>query len=69
MARAKPNAKTAKTSACNRAEPKAATVKTAGNSAEEQRGMILSMFFEDNDADGFIALVKHCKIDLAACDG
>jgi hypothetical protein len=38
--------------------------------AAEQCGMILSMFFdEDGDADGFIALVNHCGIDLAACHG
>ena len=36
----------------------------------DQNNMILNMFFdEDNDADGFLALIKHCRIDLAACDG
>ncbi len=42
----------------------------ARETAAEQRNMILSMFFdEDNDADGFLDLVKHCRIDLAACAG
>jgi hypothetical protein len=36
----------------------------AGPTAEEQRNMILGMFFDEgNDADGFLALVKHCRID------
>jgi hypothetical protein len=60
-----------KPSATSGAERKAkASPKPAGDSAERQRLMILNMFFdEDNDGDGFIALVKHCRIDLAACDG
>jgi hypothetical protein len=33
--------------------------------------MILSMFFSegDDDGEGFLALVDHCGIDLAACHG
>ncbi len=37
--------------------------------AEEQRNMILAMFFDDHGADGFLDLVKHCRNDLTACDG
>ncbi len=64
-------AKTAKASAGNSgAEKKVnASSKPPETSAEMQRGMILSIFFEDKDADGFIALVDHCGIDLAACNG
>jgi hypothetical protein len=51
-------------------KPKPAAKAKGDLTAAEQRNMILSMFFdEDNDADGFIDLVKHCHIDLAACDG
>ena len=37
----------------------------------EQRNMILAMFFSEGDDDGkgFLALVDHCGIDLAACHG
>jgi hypothetical protein len=71
MARAA-NSKAAKASADNSGTERKATAspKPAENTAEMQRSMILSMFFdEDNDADGFIALVDHCRIDLAACHG
>ena len=37
--------------------------------AAEQRNMILSMFFDGQDAEDFVALVTHCRIDLAACNG
>ena len=37
--------------------------------AAEQRNTILNMFFDGDDANSFIALAKHCRIDLAACDG
>jgi hypothetical protein len=38
---------------------------------KEQRNMILAMFFseDDDDGEGFLALVEHCGIDLAACHG
>ena len=38
---------------------------------KEQRNMILAMFFSegDDDGEGFLALVDHCGIDLAACHG
>ena len=38
---------------------------------KEQRNMILAMFFseDDDDGEGFLALVDHCGIDLAACHG
>ena len=38
---------------------------------KEQRNMILAMFFSegDDDGEGFLALIDHCGIDLAACHG
>jgi hypothetical protein len=69
MARAT-NAKTAKASAGNSGMDDVDAPSKPAGSAEMQRNMILNMFFdEDNDADGFLALVKHCGIDLAACNG
>jgi hypothetical protein len=38
---------------------------------KEQRDMILATFFSggDDDGKGFLALVDHCGIDFAACNG
>ncbi len=37
--------------------------------AEQQKDLILSYFFDGDKADNFLALVDHAKIDLGACNG
>lgn len=42
---------------------------TKTDTAAEQRAMILGMYFEDADAERFLAIVKHAGIDIAECGG
>jgi len=47
------------------------TQEKSPETAAQQRAMILAMFFDDGDdnGEGFLALIDHCGIDLAACNG
>jgi hypothetical protein len=48
---------------------KGASIPIETITAEEQRHLILSMFFDGNDGDNFLGLIDHAGIDLAATIG
>lgn len=66
VAKLKNNQKKSVSKPTKRAKP---LPKAGELSAQEQRLTILSSFFDDDDPDNFLALIKHCRIDLSVCDG